>query len=293
MLIKLVVLTVLTVPSIMATMSPEEIAKALIAEKNTGKLEQTFEDLHKKHSDYDSSWALSDVARQGHPGIVATCLRVEQDPFPNDKMCMSYLVNNTLTEISKNTSDDSESFAKVITSFKPTDVKPLASIRHRILFRKDAVKILKRVMDKSPELIIGNLPSWLASHMFDQNSSYYTWHQTALEEAFYYLAPFATESVLEEALSIAKANEHYKVDLSNGPKVMCCNFQDSFPKDLLDKLTGLLKLMKARNEIIRGTLQSLLPKVLVDLMLDYITYDTIDSPTSSPETIIGTKRKHR
>ena len=35
----------------------------------------------------------------------------------------------TVGAISSNTRDDTESFAKVITSFEPSDVKPLASIR--------------------------------------------------------------------------------------------------------------------------------------------------------------------
>jgi len=267
-MLKLVILAILTAPSIMAS-TRKEIARALITEKDTGKLEQTFQDLHKEHGDFDSSGALVDVAKQGHPGIVATCLRAEQDPFPNDKMCVSRFMNNTLVRISNSTQDDSESFTKLITSFKPTDVKPLASIRDYILSRRDAESVLGRIMATSPELITDSLPSWLAFHMFDRNSWYYIDCQTAREQAFQYLGSFATESVLEKAVSIVKANEHYKVGYGKGPQVMCCKSQNHIPQDLIDKLNGLLELVQARNELIKGVLQSLFPTVLVDLMLDY------------------------
>jgi hypothetical protein len=150
MLIKLVILAISAVPSIMATMSPEEIAKALIVEKDTGTVEKTFQGLHKKHGDYYSYLVLDDVAQKGHPGIVATCLRTEQDPFPNDKMRVSGLVHSTLSSISDSTFDDSESFAKVITSFTSTDVKPLVSIRNAIFYRDDAMDVLKGVMNQVP-----------------------------------------------------------------------------------------------------------------------------------------------
>jgi hypothetical protein len=274
MLIKLVILAILAVPSIMAS-TREQIADALIADKDTGKLGQTFQALRKEHRDVSSSWALAEVAKQGHPGMVVTCLRTEQDHFPKDNMYVSYLVHFTLMGISYNTSDDSESFAKVITSFTPTDAKPLASIRNVTIRRSDAVNVLERVMAKSPKLITDSLPSWLASHRFDRNSRAYKYKQTARQGAYQYLASFATESVLEKALDIAKANEHYKADLGDGPKVLCCDSQDSFPQDLVDKLSVLLEIVQARNEIIRSVLQSLLPTVLVDLMLDYLRTDTI------------------
>jgi len=200
--------------------------------------------------------------------MVVTCLRTEQDPFPNDKMCVSYLVKNTFWFISHTTRGDSESFVKVITAFTPTDVKPLVSIRDITIYRGDVLSVLESVMVKSPELIIDSLPSWLASHRFDQNSWWYT---TAREGAFQYLASFATESVLEKALSIVKGNEHHRV----GSNVLCCKSQDYFPQDLIDKLTALLELVQTRNELIRGVLQSFLPTVLVDLMLDYLRTDTI------------------
>ena len=92
-------------------------------------------------------------------------------------------------------------------------------------------------MAKSPKLITGDLPRWLADHSFDQNSHYYTLYKVAREQAFQYLTSFATEDVLNDALSIVTANEHYKVDSD----VCCCNSQDSFPQDLYNKLSALLK----------------------------------------------------
>ena len=117
------------------------------------------------------SYALADVAKvQEHIPKVVTCLRTVVDPFPKEMSNVSWLVHYTVDVISYNTRDDTESFAKVITSFKPSDVKPLASIRYRTLWRKDAVKVLESVMAKSPKLITGDLPRWLANHSFDQNS---------------------------------------------------------------------------------------------------------------------------
>jgi hypothetical protein len=274
-MLKLVVLVVLSVPSILAASIVKEIADTLIVEKDTGKLKQTFQALCEEHGDNDSSWALVDVASQGHPGIVVTCLRAEQDPFPNDGMCVSYLVNNTLWNISYGTRDNSESFAKVITSFKSTDVKPLASIRYCTLWRKDAVNVLERVMAKSPKLITDTLPSWLASHGFDRNSYAYKYNQTAGQGGFQYLISFATESVLEKALSIVKANEHCKVDYGDGPVVLCCKSQDDFPQDLVDRLNILMELMKARNALVRRAL-SFMPAVLLNLLAEYTTYEAID-----------------
>ena len=60
--------------------------------------------------------------------------------------------------------------------------------------------------------------------------------KSAREQAFQYLTSFATEGVLNDALSIVTRNEHYKVDSS----VWCCNSQDSFPQDLYNKLSALL-----------------------------------------------------
>ena len=88
-------------------------------------------------------------------------------------------------------------------------------------------------MDKSPELITDDLPSWIAFHSLDRNSKYY---RPVLEEAFKYLTSFATESVLEKALSIVKRNEHYKVAYKDGRiEVICCKSQDDIPQDLFDE----------------------------------------------------------
>ena len=46
----------------------------------------------------------------------------------------------------------------------------LLPFAHKTLYRDDAVKVLESVMAKSPELITGDLPRWLANHSFDQNS---------------------------------------------------------------------------------------------------------------------------
>ena len=99
-------------------------------------------------------------------------------------------------------------------------------------------------MDKSPTLITDDLPRWLANHLFDQNSLNYTRYEVAREQAFQYLTSFATEDVLNDALSIVKANEHYKAD----SYVCCCNPQDPFPQDLYNKLNALLAIVKARND---------------------------------------------
>ena len=190
---------------------------------------QTFKKFEKEQDEDELSRALADVAKvQEHIPKVVTCLRTAVDPFPNEMSNVSELVHDTLFYISDNTRGDTESFAKVIASFKPSDVKPLASIRYMTLRRRDAVKVVESVMDKSPKLITGDLPRWLADHLFDQNSDDYTDYEVAREQAFQYLTSFATERVLNDALSIVKANEHYKVDSD----VWCCNSQDSFPQDL-------------------------------------------------------------
>ena len=67
------------------------------------------------------------------------------------------------------------------------------------------VNVLKSVMDRSPELVTDDLPNWLAFHSFDQNSNGY---RSVREESFKYLTSFATQSVLEKALSIVEKNEH-------------------------------------------------------------------------------------
>ena len=82
-----------------------------------------------EQSEIELSHALADVAKvPEHIPKVVACLRTV-DPFPMEMSNVSDLVHRTLRNISYNTRDDTESFAKVITSFKPSDVKPLASIR--------------------------------------------------------------------------------------------------------------------------------------------------------------------
>ena len=234
----------------MAALSREEMTDALIGAKKD--LVQTFKKFKEKRDDLVLHQALADVAKVSeHIPKVVTCLRTE-DPFPTEMSRVSWLVHNTVGVISQNTDGDAESFANVITSFKPRDVKPLASIRNRTLRRKDAVKVLESVMDKSPQLITDDLSRWLANHLFDQNSKYYTDYRVAREQAFQYLTFFATESALNGALSITKANEHYKAEFD----VYCCNSQNSYPHDLASKLERLLAFVKARNGRINEALYS-------------------------------------
>ena len=193
--------------------------------------------------------------------------------------------NSTLLSISNST--DTESFTNVVTFFKSSDVKLLASIRFWTLDRDDAVKILKSVMKKSPELITDDLPSWIAFHFLDRNSSYY---KPVREEAFQYLISFVTQSVLEKALTILEKNEHYSIAYKDGhPTVMCCKNKDHFPWDLADRIEALLKLVKARNALIREAL-TFLPKVIIDLMLEYATYDIPPNCSNpSPKTTARTR----
>ena len=175
---------------------------------------------------YELSLALVNVSKvPEHTPKIATCLRTVVDPFPMEMSHVSDLMDDTLRSISYYTDVDTESFVKVITTFEPSDVKPLASIRYETLRRNDAVKVLKSVMKQSPQLITGSLSRWLANHGFDQNSYGYNDFGVGREQTFQYLASFATESILKDALSIVKANEHYKID----SEVFCCDSHDSFP----------------------------------------------------------------
>ena len=188
----------------------------------------------------------------------------------------------TLFEISCDSLGETESFANLITSFKPSDIKPLISIRYMTLGRKDAVNVLKGVMIKSPALITHDLPSWIASHRFDRNSKH---SSPSHKEAFKYLTSFATESVLEKALIVVKRNDHYTIAYRGGNiGIMCCKNNDNVPQDLFDKLNVLLELVKARNAVIGEYLLPLLPAVLVKLVLDYVTLS--DCSTSNTETVI-------
>ena len=165
MLIKHVFLAALSIPSIMATLSQEEMAKTLIKGAKEEDLVQTFKKLEEEQYAVDLYYALANVAKvPEHIPNVATCLRAIVDPFPMKMSNVSYLVHNTVGLISYDTHGDTEFFVKVITSFESSDVKPLASIRHLTLRREDAVKVLESVMTKSPKLITGDLPRWLADH---------------------------------------------------------------------------------------------------------------------------------
>jgi len=235
---------------------------ALIKVEKEGDLVQTFEKFEKEQDHFRLSCALADVASvPKHIPKVVTCLRTLVDPFPKEMSRVSMLVGYTVDIISNNTRNNPESFANVIASFQPSDVKPLTSIRYETLRRKDAVKVLESVMDKSPTLITVDLSKWLANHKFDQNSPYYTRDKVVREQAFQYLTFFATEGVLTDALAIVKANQHYKVDSD----VLCC-YSEDFPQDLYSKLNALLEFMKARNELINAVL----PKVLASMVAGYL-----------------------
>jgi len=263
MLIKLVFLAALFVSSIMAALSDEDMAKALIKVENEEDLVQTFKKFKEEQGHFELSHALANVAQvPEHIPKVVTCLRTV-DPFPSEMSHVSKIVHNTVGLISYDTRDDSESFANVIVSFQSSDVKPLASIRHRTLSRKDAVKVVESVMAKSSELITGSLSRWLANHSFDQNSVAYAYDKVAREQSFQYLTSFATEGALKNALFIVKANEHFKANSD----ICCCNSQDSFPHDLVSKLEHLMVIVKARNELINEVL-IFLPKVLVDMVIE-------------------------
>jgi len=250
-----------------AHLSREEVTDALIKVENEEDLAQTFKKFEKEQDHFRLSCALADVARlQEHIPKVITCLRTAVDPLPTEMSRASDLVHDTLLNISDNTHDDTEFFVKVIASFEPSDVKPLASIRNRTLRRKNALKVLESVMKKSPTLITGDLPRWLADHLFDQDSNGYTLYEVARNQAFQYLTFFATERVLIDALAIVMKNEHYKVD----SQVWCCRYQNPFPQDLYNKLNALLAFVKGRNELINA----FLPSVLVGIVAGYLPPNT-------------------
>ena len=291
-MLNFIILTFLFVTSILAALFSEDMATALIAAEDAVTLEKTFKIFEKEQNVHRLARALTDVAKQGNTPKVVTCLRIAHDPFPEDKMCVSRLVQITLFEISTRTFHQIESFTNAITSFKPSDAKLLTTIRICTFWRDDAVNVLKGVMTKSPELITHDLPSWIALHSLDRNSDYY---RPSFEESFKYLTSFATEDVLAEALSIVKRNEHYKVVYETGhTEVECCNSQNHFPQDLFNKINVLLGLMKARKALINEL--AILPKVLVDLMLEYTTCDIppncSKSTPEASESVLG-KRSSR
>ena len=279
-MLKLAILAILSAPSTLAAVSRKDMASALITAEDTGTLEEIFKKYEEEQDEVELSFALADVAKQGHHAIVASCFRMAHDPFPADKMCMSQLVYWSLFRITSTT--NTESFTKMVTSFKPNDAKPLVSIRYWTLYRNDAVKVLKSVMKKSPELITGDLPSWLAFHDFDRYSAYYS---SFLEKAFKYLISFAAQNVIERALTIVEKNEHYKVD----SQVACCSNKDHFHHDLIGRISDLLEAVKARNALVKETL-AFLPSVLVDLMSEYTTCDIPPSRSNpSPKTTARTR----
>ena len=266
MLIEFVFLAALFVSSIMTALSRKQMTNTLIKAENEEDLVKTFRKFENEQYHYKLSGALGDVAQvPEHMPKVATCLRAAVDPFPKETSNVCYLVYLTVGVISNSTRGDTESFVKVITSFQPSDAKPLASIRYLTLYRKDAVKVLESVMARSPELITGSLSRWLASHGFDQTSDGYTRYEVAREQTFQYLTSFATEDALNDALSIVTKNEHYKRDSI----VDCCNSQKSFPQGLVTKLESLLAIVKARNALINEAL-IFLPSVLVGMVADYL-----------------------
>ena len=263
-MLNFIILTFLFAPPILATLTQGEMASALIAADNTGTLEETFKKYEEEQDTFELAGALGAVTKvQVYMPKVIACIRVAHDSSPNDNMCVNRLVHGTFFHISFIA--DTESFTNVITSLKPSDGKLLASIRYWTLGRNDAVNVLKRIMDKSPELIAGDLPSWIAFHTLDRYSRFY---KPAREESSKYLTSLATQSVLEEALSIVKRNEHYKA----GSEVMCCDSQDYIPKDLANRIEALLELVKARKTLVNEL--EILPTVLVDMVLDYIRGST-------------------
>ena len=240
-MLKFAILAVLLIPSIRAALTRQDMAYALIAAEDAGTLEKTFKKYEKEQGHSLLSKALADIAKvQAHMPKVIDCLRMAHDPFPGDKIRVSGLVHRTIAYIFFLT--DNESFANMITSLMPSDVKPLATIRYWTFNRDDAVNVLKRVMIKSPELITNDLPSWIAFHSLDRNSKFY---KPVREEVFKYLTSLATQSVLEKALIILKGNEHYKVD----SEVMCCKPQDHFPQDLFNRINAVLQFVKVEKHI--------------------------------------------
>ena len=274
-MLKFAILAILALPSICAALSRREIASALIAAEDTGTLEENFKTFKNEQNHDDLSGALVDVAKvQARMPIVVKCLRMTHNLFPKDTSRVSFLVDWPLYEISDRTW--TESFTNMIVCFKPSDGKLLTTIRHRTLDRDDAVKILKSVMKKSPELITDDLPSWIAFHSLDRNSKFY---RPVSEKAFQYLTSFATQSALEEALAIVKRNEHYQGNFG----VYCCKPRNYFPQDLFDKLNVLLELVKARKALVNEL--AILPKVLVELVLDFVTMS--DRSDSSFQCLIS------
>lgn len=263
----LVIFVLIAIPSILAATSGE-IAKVLINSQDTESLEHTFKAFDKRDRGVTLSVALVQVAKEGYTPMVVTCLKLVQDSRPNDMLCVRSLVDRTLGYMFVGSSN-SELTANVIASFSISDIKPLISIRLHTLNRNDIVDVMKSVMTKST-LIIDDLPNWLASHAFNRIA--FAHNHTALEEAFQYLTFFATQSVLEKALSIINKNEHYKMNDKSVVRLLCCDSR-AFPQCLFSRINSLLNLVKLRNALIVDIL-TFLPSVLVALLLDYVPNDT-------------------
>lgn len=264
MLSVLVILALLTLPSIIATTSND--MEIILTNAKDGKiLKQTFRTLQKGSRSFTLSVALTQIAAKGYTQIVVSCLKAVQDPCPNDAMCVNHLMDRTL-EFMFMGSFDSETVANVILSFNRNDVKPFICIRSRILQRNDIGNILEKIMLKSPTLITDDLSKWLASHAFDRISSAH--NGTSLEQAFKYLSALATQDVLEKTLSILEKNEHYKMDDGCVVRLLCCT-DSNFSHHLFNRIKGLLDIVKARNAPIVDAL-NLLPLVSLNLILDYI-----------------------
>ena len=157
-MLKFAILAILSVPSIRAALTHGEMTSALIAADDIGTLEDAFKKYEKEQDNNQLFGALVEVAKVPSSYTKSChCLRMAHDPFPKEKMCVSEFVHGTLITIFNNT--DTESFTDMIACFKTSDTKPLASIRYWTLRKDDAVDVLKRIMDKYPELITDNLPS--------------------------------------------------------------------------------------------------------------------------------------
>lgn len=283
MLIRLFIFAILFIPSIIATALHKRIARTLISTKKEC-LEQTFKTFEEAQDDHDLSCALARVAAKGHESIAVDCIRMIQDPFPSYKSYVNNFVNSAIAEISKRI-PNAELFAKAITSFKSSDTKPLASIRYWALGRKDVADVLKSAMTRST-LIIKDLANWLASHNFNQVGIAH--NKVSLGKALEYLASFATQSVLEEALSIVK-NEHYVIVVVDTPAVVCCETPDCVPQSLFDRLSVLLEYLKIRKAYIKLELSPHLPLVLVDMVLEHVQVTRSDDSISTLMAIVQTQ----
>ena len=65
---KFAILAILSVPSILAAVSRQEMTSALIATEDNGTLEKTFKTFEREQNEHELSRALADVEKQGHHG---------------------------------------------------------------------------------------------------------------------------------------------------------------------------------------------------------------------------------